>query len=221
MNIVKQHCRILAITHAVDDDGAFVHDVGGCSGSALTVERAGRVCWKSEGRMAPGSAGPFIERVVGQYHHESIAEHAAATMLFVTDRIVSHQVIRHRIAAYSQESTHYINYAKGGGDQLTVCAPLQLEEGTPAWECWAEAVRAAEEAYFELVNVHKVKHYTARYAMPHCLKTELVATYNFRTWLHVLRMRTAKNNTPEIIDLMQQAGRVLARHAPEFFKEFA
>lgn len=188
------------------------------AGATEVIERCGRVCWKSEGKAGPGTAAGFVGRVVGQFHHESIAEHASATVLFVTDRIVSHQIVRHRIAAYSQESTHYINYAKKG-EELSVCAPIGLERGTWQWDAWARAVREAEDAYFKLVN-GGVRHYTARYAMPMCLKTELVATYNFRTWLHVLRLRTAPNNTPEIIDLMRKAGAILAGLCPELFGEW-
>ena len=218
MIVVPQSAQLLAMTAPwppEQDRGPF----DPCTDVARVVERAARVCWKSEGKAGPGTAGPFLSRVLGQFKHESIAEHASATVLFTTDRIVTHQIIRHRIAAYSQESTHYINYAKRG-EELTVCAPLGLPPGA-AYDEWFQAMLACEMAYFRLIKTHGVKHYTARYAMPHALKTELVATYNFRTWLHVLRIRTAANNTPEIIALMRQAGELLAAAAPEFFAEFA
>jgi thymidylate synthase (FAD) len=223
--VVPQTAELVALTAPYVRPGTPFHDqleaaADPCTGPARLVERCGRVCWKSEGKATRGSAALFIDRVVGQLHHESIAEHASATVLFTTDRIVTHQVIRHRIAAYSQESTHYINYAKRG-EELTVCKPLGLEPGTDAYRVWFSCMQECEKAYFALIRDLGVKHYTARYAMPHCLKTELVATYNFRTWLHVLRIRTAPNNTPEIIDLMKQAGRQLAAAVPEVFKEFA
>lgn len=198
-----------------------------CSDGARLIERAGRVCWKSEGKTTAGSAGPFCERVLRQFGHESIAEHASATIHFVTDRIVSHQLVRHRIAAYSQESTHYLNYSKDTFDRsIRVCKPWDLQEGTFAYEIWHQAMCHAEAYYFQLMEVGGLKHYEARYVLPMGLKTELVATYNFRTWKHVLKTRTEMRadgkpkNTPEVHDLMLKAGDILAKLCPEIFGEW-
>lgn len=193
-----------------------------CSDGARLIERAGRVCWKSEGQTINGSASGFCDRVLNQYGHASISEHASATMLFVTDRIVSHQIVRHRIAAYSQESTHYLNYANGRHDgQIRVCKPYGLVEGTKTYELWHDACASSEQAYLQLI-AGGAKHYEARYVLPMGLKTELVATYNFRTWDHIIDQRTLmvngkKKNTPEIHDLMLKAGRILAKLCPELF----
>jgi thymidylate synthase (FAD) len=87
------------------------------------IEAAGRTCWKSEDKIEPGTAEPFIERLKN-LKHESVLEHAAITVRFVVDRGVSHEIVRHRIASYSQESTRYCNYGKGKfGEEITVIDP--------------------------------------------------------------------------------------------------
>lgn len=212
MIIVEPSVELLAATRPIN------YSEDPCSPAAIFVERTARVCWKSEGKATPGSAAPFLERILKQNKHESIAEHASATVLFVTDRIVSHQIVRHRIAAYSQESTHYINYGKRNG--ISVCRPIGLEPGSEALAIWTQTMENCERAYLGMIALG-AKHYTARYALPMALKTELVATWNFRTWQHVLRLRTAPNNTPEIINLMRKAGRLMANLCPEIFGEWA
>lgn len=71
------------------------------------IERAGRVCYKSECKITDDTAGPFIRRII-ESHHESVIEHAVASFMFVCDRGVSHELVRHRIASFSQESTRYV-----------------------------------------------------------------------------------------------------------------
>lgn len=228
MIVVPQSAELIALTFPVKPYGdGFIPDLGDvaagelCSPPARVVERSGRVCWKSEGRAGVGSAAGFLERVVKKFGHQSIAEHASATMVLVTDRIVSHQLVRARIAAYSQESTHYINYAKGGPDRtIRVCRPLEVVEGSEDDLDFLEGCAVAEQAYFRMVD-RGVKHYTARYVLPMALKTEVVATYNFRMWDHVLRQRTDLKNTPEIRALMRLAGKRMASACPELFGEWA
>ena len=89
----------------------------------LTIEKAGRVCYKSEDRICEGSAEKLIGRLM-ESHHESVLEHGSITVQFVCDRGVSHELVRHRIASFSQESTRYVNYSKGKyGSEITVIDP--------------------------------------------------------------------------------------------------
>ena len=231
MIIVEPSVKLLAASQMEEISFSDVADEAGLclpSGSegAQLTERAGRVCWKSEGQVTPDSAASFCERVVHQKGHESIMEHASATMHFVTDRYVSHQMVRSRIAAYSQESTHYLNYSKGKfGHKISVCKPWILTgvDSGPGYECWLKSQEQAQAAYFELIEDHGWPHYEARYALPGGLKTEIVATYNFRMWTHVIRQRTLLRNngkpvnTPEIHYLMLEAGRIMADLCPEMF----
>lgn len=190
-----------------------------CSELARIVERCGRVSWKSEDKMGSGTADGFCTRVVNIRKDESIAEHASVTMLGVTDRYTSHQLVRHRIAAYTQESTHYINYGKRG-DEIEVCEPMGIPKHTPEYEIWEIACNQAEEHYFTLLQ-RGVHHKHARFVLPSCLKTEIAFTYNLRTWRHVLNLRIPPANTPEISHLMTLAGHEMAKLCPEMFSEFA
>lgn len=233
MIVVPQSVELLGFTTFVGTGGPMLDIDDPCSDGARLIERAGRVCWKSEGQAKPGSARGFCERVLQQFGHESIAEHASATMVFVTDRIVSHQLVRHRIAAYSQESTHYLNYSNGRhGSQIRVCKPVELlqSDDQEAIGIWQRNMEASERDYFALIE-RGVKHYTARYVLPMGLKTEVVATYNFRMWKHVVKQRTemksdgkggmVPKNTPEIHFIMNQAKATLFSICPEVFYEFA
>src|ERR1035437_3528281 len=88
------------------------------------LERAGRTCYKSEDKIPPDSAAGFVKRIM-ESHHESVIEHVSASMLFITDRGVTHEKVRHRIASYSQESTRYCNYADDKFDsQITYIDPV-------------------------------------------------------------------------------------------------
>lgn len=186
-----------------------------CSDMARVVEVAGRVSWKSEDKMGPGSAEGFCVRVVNIKKDYSIAEHASATVRFTLDRYASHQLVRHRIAAYTQESTHYINYAKEKfGHQVAVCRPLAVPVGSEAFLVWKDACEHAEAAYFRIIELGH-KHYDARFALPGCLKTEVVATYNLRMWRTVFDQRTTPNNTREIRHAAWMAARVLGDLCPE------
>lgn len=210
-----------------------------CSEMARVVERCGRISWKSEAKMGPGTADGFMTRVVNISKDESIAEHASVTLLAVMDRYASHQLVRHRIGAYTQESTHYINYAKKG-DQIEVCAPLgiprfqagpcsacgdgdiKLEYHEHAWpeteefKLWRASCEQAEKAYFALLS-KGVKHYHARFVLPGALKTELAVTFNLRMWRHVINQRITPNNTPEIVLFAKQSLAELQRLCPEMF----
>ena len=192
-----------------------------CSEMTRVVERCGRVSWKSEDKIAKGSADGFMTRVVNIRKDESIAEHASITLLFTTDRYVTHQLVRHRIAAYTQESTHYINYGKEKfGNEIAVCRPMGIAEGSADFNVWYDAMLRSEEAYKTLLTAG-VKHYHARYALPSCLKTEIAVTFNLRMWRHVLTLRCSPNNTPEIVHVMKLALKIVSELCPPMFEDLA
>lgn len=162
-----------------------------------TLERCGRVCYKSEGKIAEGSAEKFLANIVSR-GHEAVLEHFSFTVKFIVDRGVSHEIVRHRLASYCQESTRYCNYSKGSfGKEITVIDPSYLESGSPEWVRWAELCIAAERAYFELLDRGHTPQ-EARSVLPTSLKTEVVMTANIREWRHFLRLRTSKAAHPQI-----------------------
>lgn len=165
------------------------------------IELAGRTCYKSEDRITDDSAGKFVKMIL-KSGHESVIEHASVSVRFVCDRGVTHELVRHRLAAYSQESTRYCNYSKDKfGDEITVIRPLFWKPGEPQYERWERAMRAAEAAYMDLVKAG-ARPEEARSVLPNSLKTEIVMTANLREWRHVFSLRCASRAHPQIREVM-------------------
>jgi thymidylate synthase (FAD) len=187
MKIAKQSVELLACT----------------PDALLLIEKAGRTCYKSEAKITAESAEAFV-RTILKSGHESVIEHASATFRIVCDRGISHEIVRHRLASYSQESTRYCNYGKKGGE-ITVIMPenLAFGQGRGSWEA---AVVAAEHSYLKMLECGCLPQ-IARSVLPTCLKTELVMTANFREWRHFIRMRSAKAAHPQV----QEIARMILR----------
>lgn len=151
------------------------------------IERCGRVCYKSEDKTAPGSAARFVKSLIAR-GHESVLEHVSFTVRFICDRGVSHEIVRHRMASYSQESTRYCNY----GDGLTfVVPPWVVPDG------WLNVMAAAEHQYTRMLSDGHTPE-QARSVLPNSLKTELVMTANLREWRHFFRLRLAPAAHPQM-----------------------
>jgi len=162
------------------------------------LELAGRTCYKSEGKITSTSSAAFIERILRSGHH-SVLEHCSITVKIVGDRSMSHQLVRHRIAAYSQESMRYCDYTRdkyGGKLQVvlppTVAArpvePVGKEVLASGMTVWGEAVLHAYIAYVRLREAG-VPAEDARSVLPQATKTEVVTTFNIRQWRHVFKLR--------------------------------
>lgn len=183
MKIINPHFEILS---QVDGQAVLQH-----------IERCGRVCYKSEDKITETSAQTFVGNIIKR-GHEAVLEHASVTVKFVVDRGVSHEIVRHRLAAYCQESTRYCNYAKDGfGREITVIKPLYLEEGSEGWDVWKHACECAEEGYFDMLS-WGCSPQEARAVLPNSLKTEVVMTANLREWRHFFKLRTAPAAHPQM-----------------------
>lgn len=174
-----------------------------------TIERAGRICYKSEHNISDGSAEKFISNIIKR-GHESVIEHEKITVRFICDRGVTHEMVRHRIASYSQESTRYCNYANDKfGNELTFIKPCfwdeSTEEGKAKMELWKKSMQNIENEYNELIALG-AKPEEARSILPNSLKTEIVVTMNLRSWRHFFALRTAPAAHPQI---RQVAGALL------------
>lgn len=187
MKIVKAYAEIINCTPDLE----------------TTIEIAGRVCYKSEDRITLGSAEKFITRLA-ESKHESVLEHGSITVRFVCDRGVSHELVRHRIASFSQESTRYCNYSKGKfGEEITVIDPLGgfPEMTNDSFKGWRYAMEEAEKAYLFLISAGSSPQ-EARSVLPNSLKTEVVLTANPREWLHIFKLRCAKTAHPQMREIM-------------------
>ena len=138
--------------------------------------------------------------------HESVIEHSLITVRFVFDRGISHEMVRHRLCAFSQESTRYCNYNKGD-DGINVIDPGSvLFQGDGVYHRarlvdWEQAMRYAEMGYQELID-GGAKPQEARSVLPNSLKTEIVVTANFREWRHIFRLRTSKKAHPQMREVV-------------------
>jgi len=181
------------------------------------IEAAGRTCYKSERLITDESHKAFVKNII-QRGHESVLEHVSFTVKFICDRGVSHEIVRHRIASYSQESTRYCNYSKGEfSGELTFILPQFFKDG-PSREMFEIACKNAEDSYFELLSLGFMPE-QARAVLPNCLKTEVIMTANVREWRHFLKLRTSKAAHPQIRELAIQLLNQLLEIVPELFED--
>ena len=153
------------------------------------IEKIGRTCYKSEGKIFDGSAEKFVANLVKR-GHEAMLEHVSLTIKFVVDRGVSHELVRHRMASFAQESTRYCNYSKDEfGKEITFIIPYYLE-GSEGYDIWCDAMKHAEDGYFKLLNIGLTPQ-EARAVLPNSLKTEVIMTANLREWRHFFNLRAA------------------------------
>lgn len=199
--------KIISPSHEILDmpDGAEI---------LKRIETAGRTCYKSEDKITADSAARFVRGVIKSGHH-SVIEHVNVSVKFICDRGVMAELTRHRLAAFSIESTRYCNYAKDKfGKEITVIKPpwVFIPCGSYAQRqderlgrnlmdlAWYNAMFDAELSYFRLLEQWKPEQ--ARSVLPNSLKTEVVMTANLREWRHVLNLRCSKPAHPQIRELM-------------------
>lgn len=181
------------------------------------IEKAGRTCYRSDDRICDGSAEIFVRNILRR-GHLSVIEHGSASFLITTDRGISHQIVRHRLASYSQESTRYCNYSRDRfNGEIGFVKPLGLEEDSPAYTCWKQACETAETSYLELIRLGQSPQ-VARDVLPTCTKTEFVMTCNFREWLHFLKERESNAAHPKVVKLAQAIRVELSSLVPVVFE---
>lgn len=165
------------------------------------LEVCGRTCYKSESKAGSDTAEGFVRSLV-ERGHESVIEHVSLTIRFIFDRGVSHEVVRHRLASFSQESTRFCNYSQDRfGNEITVIRPEFWEEGTSQYDVWLHAMEQAEQAYFRLLEMGALPQ-QARSVLPNSLKTEIVVTANLREWRLILKQRCSSAAHPQMRQIM-------------------
>ena len=164
----------------------------------LRIEQVGRTCYKSEDKICEGSAEKFC-RMIRDKGHLAMFDHVTASVRFVVDRGVSHEIVRHRIGVgYAQESTRYCNYSKGKfGKECTFIRPCFWDESSEKHSMWREAMKRAEAFYLDLLE-DGASPQEARSVLPNSLKTEIVVTGTFTYWRHFFKLRTSSAAHPQM-----------------------
>lgn len=179
------------------------------------IERAGRTCYKSEDKITTDSADRFCQMLIKR-GHEAMIEHASATVKFVTNRGVTHELVRHRVASFGQESTRYVNY---GGDDIAFIRPVWMDEQNDGYTSFVLLCKMCEAYYKQLLELGW-KPEQAREVLPNALKTEIVVTANFREWRHIFKLRaigaTGKPH-PQMQSLMIPVLTEFAERCPAVF----
>lgn len=165
------------------------------------IEVAGRTCYKSEDKITSDSAKKFVQMIAKRGHH-SVIEHESISVRVICDRGVSHEIVRHRLAAYSQESTRYCNYSKDKFDNSLNFIEIEQHFKTPSsFDIWFEAMQDAERHYLRLIENGETPQ-IARSVLNNSLKTEIVMTYNLRVWQHFFTLRTSKAAHPQMREII-------------------
>lgn len=191
------------------------------------IEKAGKTCYKSEGTITENSYDSFIRMII-KLGHESVLEHEKITVRIICDRGVTHEIVRHRIASYSQESTRYCNYGSTDIKYIDI-RPHFKDIKNDKWfdhaeleKCaemlWKTVLELAEKNYQKMIELG-ISPQLARSVLPNSLKTEIVITMNLREWRHFLRLRTAKSAHPQMREITIPLLDDLKKKMPAIFED--
>lgn len=166
------------------------------------IELAGRTCYKSEDKITDESAKKFVSNIIKR-GHEAMLEHSILSVKFICDRGVSHELVRHRLASFAQESTRYCNYSKDKfGNELTFIEPFFFcwdgtsdRDNDALYNIWLDDCEFSEKTYLRMLELGATPQ-EARTVLPNSIKTEVVVTMNYREWRHFFKLRAARATGP-------------------------
>lgn len=182
------------------------------------IERVARVCYKSEDKITEGSAEKMVRSLIKR-GHEAMLEHYSFSVKFTVDRGVSHEIVRHRVASFAQESTRYCNYGKSG--DVAFIRPVFFAEATVEMDNWVDSCMKAEQLYKDFILIGRTPQ-EARSILPNSLKTEVVMTANLREWRHFLSLRacgTTGKPHPQMLEVAVPLLKELRERVPVVFDD--
>ena len=235
MNIIRQGFEFVSVSVPYDGTDSSLQK-SSIQDAIKLIEIAGRTCYKSEDKITVDSAIKFVKMLIDRGHHAMI-EHAYIGIKMTTDRGVTHEIVRHRLASYGQESTRYCNYGdKKFGNEITVIMPVWFY-GVPALEdkptgdltkeevtrlnqlrAWKRSMLEAETAYLQMLALGSTPQ-EARAVLPNSLKTEIVMTCNVREWLHFFNLRADRAAHPQMKALAEEILIEFAKKLPVIFAD--
>ena len=198
----------------------------------LMIECAGRTCYQSErGEITLESATRFVHMLLNR-QHESVLEHSSMTVKFLNcSRGFTHELVRHRLASFSQESTRYVDYAVRGegpnikGFELQCVVPPHCNESEKVLLDDGRMM-SLTDMFIEVERFYRALRQSgwipedARQILPNATKSEIVVTANFREWRHIFEMRTQKAAHWEIRAVMCDLLEVIQKIVPAVFDDF-
>lgn len=182
------------------------------------IERVARVCYKSEDKICEGSAEKMVRALI-RSNHLAMLEHFSFSVKFTVDRGISHEIVRHRLASFAQESTRYCNYGKSG--EVSFIKPCYLGYDTTPFDNWVDSCMRAERDYLDMLD----NGYTpqeARAVLPTSLKTEVVMTANLREWRHFFNLRACGSTGkphPQMLEVAVPLLKELRERVPVVFDD--
>jgi len=177
------------------------------------IEEAGRTAYQSQDKITDESAPKFIKMLIGR-GHTSVLEHASATFkISDVSRAFSHQLVRHRIASYTQKSQRYVNEK-----EFDYVIPDTIKNNEKALEIFKFMMGEINWNYQELQKLG-IRNEDARFLLPNACTTEIVITTNFREWRHIIKLRTDKAAQWEIRNVCNEILKVLKEKAPSCFED--
>ncbi len=174
------------------------------------IETAGRLCWDTQDKT--GTVPDRIQKWL-DVGHESMIEHASATFYIRASRVLTHELVRHRLASYSQRSQRYVKEA-----EPRYVEPPEIESNEAAHERFGEAMTACWQAYSDLLD-RGIKAEIARYVLPNACETQIICTWNFREIRHIIKLRTSKRALPEFRAVAEEMRKIVKEVAPQVFAD--
>lgn len=220
MNILKAGFEILT---PISEDGIK---------ELKHIEKIGRVCYKSEGNITEDgeSAKKFVKMLINR-GHEAMIEHSSLSVKFVVDRGVSHELVRHRIASFAQESTRYVNYSlEKFGNEINV---IDIRDGinldnkmknmdsdtiSTIMSEWCLAMEDAERHYMKMIELGATPQ-IARSVLPNSTKTEITITANYREWRNFFKLRVPNTAHPQMREVAIPLLKELKHRLPIIFDD--
>ena len=178
------------------------------------IEKAARTCYCSTQRAQPTSENNLIYRIIKNGHH-SVLEHASATFRIIgVSRSFTHQLVRHRLCAFSQRSQRYVNEKS-----FAFVEPESIREKSEAHRLFEEFMADAKNAYCKLQELG-IKNEDARFVLPNAVQSEIVLSANFRELRHIFCVRCNRHTQWEIREVALQMLRIMKKEAPSVFGDF-
>ena len=179
----------------------------------MVIEESGRTCYLSFDKMGEDSTKRFIRMIVKSGHH-SVLEHASATFRIKGgSRSFTHQIVRHRMASFSQQSQRYVSE-----EQFHIVTPPSIRENDEALALYNECMETCRQAYRKLKEM-EIRKEDARFVLPNAVESEIVVTANFREWRHIISLRKGKGAQWEIREISRLILEILAKKAPTVFED--